>query len=393
MIDDIGAGRRPVVLAGADTSAALRCCPGAELEHPEDHPIGVDADLLDGWGPVLEVWEGHATDRELRYSGSSGGVISALGLHGVMDAQAGGVIHIRQRDDIPLLNETVLSSDREGLLRGSGSRYAPASPCDSLDLAVQSEQPVVFIGKPCDVAATRGAERHTDELRGKIAVTIALFCAGAPSTAGTLEMLDTMNVDDVTKIDEIRYRGNGWPGEAAVQMDDGESHRLSYAESWGRILQKHRPWRCRLCIDHTGEFADIAVGDPWYREIEPGEPGSSLVVVRTERGQRFIADAIAAGHVELRRVDHAVLPASQPNLLGTRGAVWGRIATSRLLGVPVPRYRRMPSFTHWIHELTLAEKVSSIGGTAKRILQRRLHRRRPVEPADDEQLRSWTRTH
>ena len=37
-----------------------------------------------------------------------------------------------------------------------------------------------------------------------------------------------------------------------------------------------------MCADHTGEFADIAVGDPWYRPHLDDEPGRSLVLARSE---------------------------------------------------------------------------------------------------------------
>lgn len=391
MVDDLQVGRRPVVRPDADTSLALSCCPGVELGHPADPPEGADAGLLDGWGPVLEVWEGHATDEEIRFSGSSGGVATALGLHGIVDGEASGVIHIRQRDDVPLLNESVMSSDRDGLLGGSGSRYAPASPCDALGRAVEAPQPVVFIGKPCDVAGAQRAQEHIPDLQGKLAITVAIFCAGAPSTAGSIEMLHALGIDEPTEVSEIRYRGNGWPGDAVVRTSHGTAdYSMSYAESWGRILQKHRPWRCRLCIDHTGEFADIAVGDPWYREIVPGEPGSSLVVVRTERGREFLAAAMRSGSVELRRVSPHLLPDSQPNLLSTRGSVWGRLAVSRVLGLPTPRYMNMPTFRHWVRELTLKKQVSSLGGTAKRVITRRLHRRLPVQPIDEQLLRPPT---
>ena len=92
-------------------------------------------------------------------------------------------------------------------------------------------------------------------------------------------------------------RGGGWPGKARVKVRSGQGTRdesLSYEESW-RELQKYRQWRCYVCADHMGEFADIAVGDPWYREIPPDEPGLSLILARTERGRRILHGAIAAG--------------------------------------------------------------------------------------------------
>ena len=60
----------------------------------------------------------------------------------------------------------------------------------------------------------------------------------------------------------------------------------SYEEGWGDILQKHTQWRCRVCADHTGAFADISVGDPWHAPPEGDtDAGRSLIVARTPRGR------------------------------------------------------------------------------------------------------------
>src|SRR5680860_629390 len=141
-----------------------------------------------------------------------------------------------------------------------------------------------------------------------------MFCAGTPTTRGTFEMLRSMGVDDPEQIISIRYRGNGWPGEAeaVVRTPDGTERRtLTYDESWGDVLQKHRQWRCYVCADHTGEFADIAVGDPWYRDIVEGETGRSLIVVRTERGRRILRTALEVGALHAEIVEAGRLPASQ----------------------------------------------------------------------------------
>ena len=155
---------------------------------------------------------------------------------------------------------------------------------------------------------------------------------------------------------------------------------LTYDQSWGQILQKHRQWRCQVCADHTGELADVSVGDPWYRTIPPGEPGRSLVLVRTARGREVVRRAIASGALVLEPVSPDVLVRSQPNLLHTRGAVWGRTTAMRALGLPAPRFEQMPTFPTWRDDLTTRQKAQSIYGTAKRIVQRRLDRPTPVVP-------------
>jgi glycosyltransferase involved in cell wall biosynthesis len=154
---------------------------------------------------------------------------------------------------------------------------------------------------------------------------------------------------------------------------------MTYAKSWSG-LQRHRQWRCYVCVDHTGEFADVSVGDPWYRTPQAGEQGESLVSVRTERGRAAVRAAMASGALNLRRLPGSRLPDSQPNLLETRGSVWARIATTRAMGVAAPTYRNLPTFEHWRRELGAVNQLRSFTGTARRVVRKRLYRRRPVEP-------------
>jgi coenzyme F420 hydrogenase subunit beta len=202
-------------------------------------------------------------------------------------------------------------------------------------------------------------------------------------------MIRDMGVAKPADVRSVRYRGNGWPGKATVVSDGANGPRTdawTYEKSWGD-LQARRQWRCYVCADHTGELADVAVGDPWYRPIPAGEPGRSLVLPRTEKGRAFVAAAVEAGYLELETKTPDVLVRSQPNLLKTRGAIWGRILATRLLGAAAPRYRRMPMFPTWWRELTLREKVGSLLGTARRTFRKGLRERVPVrewQPGDEE---------
>jgi len=388
MADEPGAGLRPRSRIGeageagegdegdeGDEADAVAVCPGAGLSLTFDATDdGLIHELAPAWGPIYAMWEGYAADDAIRHAGSSGGAASALALYCLEGQGMHGVLHIAAREDKPYLNETVMSHTREELLARTGSRYAPASPCDGLQRVEEAPSPCVFIGKPCDAAAVQKARRLRAKLDEKVGVTIAFFCAGTPSTQGTLEMLKRMGIDNPEGLVSLRYRGNGWPGmaTAVVRTAAGEeTKQLTYEQSWGEVLAKHQQWRCKVCADHTGEFADIAVGDPWYRPIEPGEAGSSLILARTPRGREIIEGAAAAGYLMMEKVAPDILPKSQPNLLRTRGAVWGRILACRLMGVPAPRYTNMPMFRHWWRELSWSQKARSIGGTMKRILRGR----------------------
>lgn len=385
MVDTASGERRPMLEVSAkhppDTGFALSVCPGARLRHdPGDWDSQLDG-VSRIWGPVLEVWEGYAGDPEIRWKGSSGGIITALALHQLTSGRAVGVLHTSARPDDPLRAETVLSKDRVGLLAGAGSRYAPASPGDGLGRVATETGPCVVIGKPCDVAGTRMLAEQRPELSERVSLAIGFFCAGTPRQSATTEAVERLGAEP-NRVTGLRYRGNGWPGRFVVTDDTGESRSLSYEESWGAILQRQRQWRCMICADHTGEFADVAVGDPWYRPISSGDPGRSLVLVRTEAGRTAVHAAIADGAIVLERVPNNVIELSQPNLVKTRGAVWGRLMTMRLMGMPTPRYQGLPMFSLWVSRLTWREKAQSTIGTSKRIIQRGLRRGVPSGPSE-----------
>lgn len=372
MVDVPDVGRRPVAVAGATGEVrgeAVEACPGRRLEHARGALD--DAPFRGEWGPVVGVYECWAADPDLRYRGSSGGVVSALAAHSVTTGAAVGVLQIQASRSDPLRNETVLNRTYEAIAGAAGSRYAPASPCERLDLVEGADGPCVVVGKPCDIAAVRSAAGLRPALAARVALTIGIFCAGTPSTLGTERVIQGlgMKVANVTRVD---YRGNGWPGRFRVSTAGGATASTTYGEAWA-VLTRHRQWRCLVCPDHTGEFADLSVGDPWYRPVRDGEAGRSLVVVRTERGRSALAAAMADGAVAGYEVPVERLPESQPSLAATRGAVWGRLMTMRLMGLPVPTYRGVPTFRAWLR-LPARSKVTSTGGTWRRSRDRGLRR-------------------
>jgi coenzyme F420 hydrogenase subunit beta len=384
MTDEPQAGLRPHRIPGARDAAreavALAACPGVgsgprpELQaaRPDGAPCATE------WGTVLEIWEGHAADPEMRWRGSSGGAATALATFAIESGYADGAVHVRQSGQDALRNETVISRNRGDLMAAAGSRYAPASPCDRLGDLAAASRPLVFIGKPCDVQAAAAAAKAEPAITRNLALTISIFCAGVPSTAGTRALVAALGVPTHARVTALRYRGDGWPGRMAATYvtPDGRVHSsgtLSYEEGWGGILQKHRQWRCHVCADHTGEFADLSVGDPWDKPRGGGnQEGSSMIVVRSQRGRDLLHRAIEAGAIVAERRDFGALAAAQPNLVRTRRIMFGRLAGLRILGLAAPRYEGWSLGRLWFFRTHLRDKAGSVLGTMRRAIRRKL---------------------
>src|SRR4051812_9355610 len=72
MVDTLRQGRRPAPVPGTPvngtSSEAVAACPGVDQSHEFDRAAPeLVGELLQSWGPVLEMWEGHATDPKTRF--------------------------------------------------------------------------------------------------------------------------------------------------------------------------------------------------------------------------------------------------------------------------------------------------------------------------------------
>jgi coenzyme F420 hydrogenase subunit beta len=378
-------GIRPVVAPGDCGSCrlCLEVCPAVQSDYRingyDSGEATVGPSVSSEWGPILGLWEGYATDPEIRFQGSSGGVLTAVAAYCLEVPGMHGVLHIGQDPDDPIRNRTRLSRSRNELLAAAGSRYSPASVCNGLGLVEAAPAACAVIGKPAEIAAVRNARKMRPELDGKVGLTLSFFCAESPSTSGTAALLRKLGVDPAS-LSNLRYRGLGWPGHFAPTRRGAPNpcHQIPYRESWA-FLQAFRPWSVQLWPDSTGELADITCGDPWYEEPDGKNPGFSLVVVRTERGREIVRGAMAAGYLTLQPAEHWKLVKSQSGLVAKKGSVWGRRLALRLFGLPVTRFEGLSLWPMW-KSLPLRDKLRSTLGTVRRILSRKLYRRLNLDP-------------
>ena len=217
------------------------------------------------------------------------------------------------------------------------------------------------------LAKTRRLDPQFDS---SIAGTISIFCAGTPAMIGTYQILSEMRIK-AERVKAFRYRGCGWPGMTrAVEKGSGNSKCMAYEKAWGQILSKFGQFRCRLCPDSTGQFADISCGDPWYRYTYPHNPGRSLILVRSESGRKMLRGAIASGHISAERVEPSTVWRSQRALLKRRRHLWARLVALKIMRVPVPEYSGFSLFSNWLG-LPFVDKVRSFAGTFRRVITRK----------------------
>jgi len=267
----------------------------------------------------------------------------------------------------PWRNRTTVSTDRAGLVAGSGSRYTTSSPVEALRTIEQSDRPCVFIGKPCDVAAVARLRQTRPDLDRNLGLVLSFFCAGTPASAATTRLAADLGFDEPDEITSVRYRGRGWPGNFTVTDAGGREASISYDESWGQLASRQRQLRCQLCPDGLGELADVTGGDAWHRKAE-GTDGISMILARTAHGQEVVEGAIRDGYIEATPSGYPEVVAAQ-GLVRRRRVVGIRLAALRTFLLPTPRF---PGFrlAAASAQLGLKARAKEYLGMARRIVQR-----------------------
>lgn len=348
-------------------------CPGAAVAEWSTSAPNVDS----FWGPWFESLTGYATDADTRFTGASGGALSALATHALDTGLVDRVLHIEADPEEPTGNRLRISTSREDVISGAGSRYAASAPLAAIQTALDAPGKFAFIGKPCDVSALRRYARLDSRVEERVPLMLSFFCGGMPSRHGVTQILRTMGLDP-DEIVRFRYRGNGWPGLTVAETGSGDVRTMSYHDSWGNHLSNDLQFRCKICPDAVGAVADVACADAWYGD-DGGYPnfeeadGRSLLLTRTDVGQRLLRSAIEHGAIAVEPLPIAEIERMQPSQANRKRAVAARTAACRTALRAVPKMRGVEVHSARRRAPMLSQAKNYLG-----MLRRLLLKRAPV---------------
>jgi len=277
----------------------ITACPGGALKF--------DADAL--VGNHLNCYMGCCTDERMRWEASSGGLVTGLLLfmldRGIID----GALVTRANENSPLEPEPFIARTKKEVLAAMGSKYCPVPIDIKLKDLLRLKERFAVVGLPCHIEAIRNAEKRDKELGRKLVLHLGLFCAQTPNILGTKYLLSKYGVK-ASDVAQITYRGDGWPGYGSLTLRTGEVKRFRFLE-WQRtgLLPFFKPIRCMLCYDITNRLADVSFGDAW--RLSGDRSGMSLVISRSQIGEKVLRDAQLEGRVALRPVSRADVVTSQ----------------------------------------------------------------------------------
>ena len=99
-----------------------------------------------------------------------------------------------------------------------------------------------------------------------------------------------LRCDDCIKYHLLQCHELGVTQEEIMEIfgEDGTRMECSLEE-----IRPLVPEGCAYCIDMTSEFSDISVG------VMEGRPEMNTLIVRTDRGERIVDEAVSAGFLEI----------------------------------------------------------------------------------------------
>lgn len=323
-----------------ECSLCLDICPGKEVifaEISKRFLNGVKYDILSGH--YIRNYLAWAADEDIRWRAASGGIATALAKFLLTSGQVDKVIVVKSAsaEDCLAFQGTVVS-DVNDLYSTMGSKYCSLPLCSALREVQRHDRLAVF-GLPCHIHGIRKAQM-VHKVIGKIDMTlIGIFCGATVGKEGT-ECLIRRHGYHLSKLTSINYRGNGWPGEMIASFSDNSKLRLSLLDYYDRQFTGFRPWRCFLCSDGMAELADLSIGDAWLKEVSSNnDQGVSMVISRSERGEKVFKEAISAGAIEHQSARDGDAVRSQYKLLMRKKyGIAGNMLLAKMMGRGAPQY-------------------------------------------------------
>ena len=293
-----------------DCGLCIKVCPGIGINFEKAYLKKFNKLPEDPYlGTIINTYIGYSTDKNIRYNSSSGGVVTALAIYAIKKGIVDNVIVTKLEEG--KLPQAIITNNPKEILDSTGSKYAPVSVNVLLKQIIEEkdDKKYLFVGLPCHIHGILKAEKYFPKLKEKIYLKIGLFCSGTPSFVGSDFILWLYRIKgDMRNI--IKYRGEGWPGVLVAKTENDNYKKISHLQWYEYFGAYYINPRCRLCIDHIAEFADISVGDPWFPEFK--DPiGSTVIISKTERGENLLQNAKKDKVIEFSEISPSKIFESQ----------------------------------------------------------------------------------
>lgn len=294
---------------GCDVCASV--CPRLwpREDHLRDATFGADRPWEGIFGVYRHIFVARTRRTELMARAQDGGIVTALLAWaieaGVID---GAVVSAVGETDDPCFPSPRVATSVPELIDAAGSWYTYCPNNLALEEVKQKDlKQVGFVGVPCQITPLRKMEhmdpaflvtqkkkakplsRQQGFLKGyadRIAFNIGLFCTEVFRPELMTERIEKQMGIPLTEVSKFNVKG-----KVLIYKRDGTIATIPLKEA----MEEYQRPECQHCADFSAELADIACGGV-------GTDQATIVVIRTERGERIWRDFEASGTVEVEAI-------------------------------------------------------------------------------------------
>ena len=327
----------PVLESGKRTDLASAVCPAKGYDiYADGKAFYGEGDYSIELGFVDKLFAAHSSSQRVLKNASSGGVMTEVLIYmlekNIVDKVAvTKFVYTRSGPK----TTTYLTDDIEELYESQGSKYCPVDISNCIQEIKNYNYRIAFVGTPCQIAGIRQIQKFDKGFRKKIIVTIANFCGGFKNY-NEIKKISRRHGIDYTKISFLRYRGGGQPGSMVISDTKGNRFESSY-RLYGGFTGYSKMLRCHLCVDATGELADIACGDAWLDKYLQHSYPWSIILTRNKYCSSIIESMVGNKKIVVEPITKEEVCNSQSqNITSKKIRHLSRSKVYRFLGYTLP---------------------------------------------------------
>ena len=333
----------PGIRVGLD-SMAYDACPGRGINYPAAFQDVFGA-YPESWliGPYRRLFVGYSRVPEIRRRGASGGVITQTLVYLLEEGLVDGAVVLRQGWPKPWQSRPIVARSVEQVVTASQSVYVPTPVNTILADVAAFEGRLGYVGLPDQVASLRRLQELGHQGALNVDYVIGPYVGTSMYFGAVESYLRSNGVHDLGEVAELRYREGEWPGHLQVRTQAGEVLRAKKFY-YNYLIPFYITQSCLMAVDFTNELTDVSVGDAWHPQYEKRGGGYSVVVARSERGERLLAAMQREGALALEEIalDEALSMHAHMLDFKKRGT-FIRLGWRKARGKRVPEYGYQPA--------------------------------------------------
>lgn len=286
-----------------------------------------------------ELYAGHTQDAGAQGQVASGGIVSAILIDLLERQVVDGVVvsRIEARDGhIQPVTEIVRSPAE--VYRYAGSSYIDTPVLDIVGTLETLPGRYAVVALPCQVRTLQNWLARKPELRERIYAVISLFCRGTVKSEFYDDYLHRVGIAP-DEVDTIKVSRSYVRGTVTVHRKGGGNHEIPFMRlNSYRQAGIHAKALCGWCHEHTGNQADISVGDIFMARFNERETKHSAFIGWTERGIEVLRGLCERGAITAEFVGWQTYHQQFAKTEQMSNTLASRYTAARLVGEKRPRH-------------------------------------------------------